>query len=118
MALLGVGASGDAGAPRVSLCSRSPAASAAAAAGRQQRRGGRGGRACGATKAGPQAQPQIAYARKRRALYCVDSTAPVVASRSTIFLARLTVSAMPFSTSLWMMNGLKSSSAMILGKPH
>jgi len=39
-------------------------------------------------------------------------------SRSTIFLARLTVSAIPFSTSLWMMNGLNSSSAMALGSPH
>ena len=39
-------------------------------------------------------------------------------SRSTIFLARLTVSAMPFSTSLWMMNGLKSSTAIALGRPH
>ena len=39
-------------------------------------------------------------------------------SFSTIFLARLTVSAMPFSTSLWMMNGLKSSTAIALGRPH
>jgi hypothetical protein len=39
-------------------------------------------------------------------------------SRSTIFLARLTVSAMPFSTSLWMMNGLNSSTAIVLGRPH
>ena len=39
-------------------------------------------------------------------------------SRSTIFLARFTVSAIPFSTSLWMMNGLKSSSAIALGRPH
>src|SRR5215203_5726474 len=39
-------------------------------------------------------------------------------SRSTIFLARLTVSAIPFSTSLWMMNGLNSSSAISFGSPH
>ena len=39
-------------------------------------------------------------------------------SRSTIFLARFTVSAMPLSTSLWMMNGLKSSNAIAFGSPH
>ena len=39
-------------------------------------------------------------------------------SFSTIFLARFTVSAMPFSTSLWMMNGLNSSTAIALGRPH
>src|SRR3954469_25150414 len=39
-------------------------------------------------------------------------------SRSTIFLARLTVSAMPFSTSLWMMNGFNSTTALVLGTPH
>src|SRR5438034_1223267 len=39
-------------------------------------------------------------------------------SFSTIFFARLTVSAIPFSTSLWMMKGLNSSTAMALGSPH
>src|SRR5256885_13100508 len=39
-------------------------------------------------------------------------------SFSTIFLARFTVSAMPFSTSWWMMNGLNSSTAIALGRPH
>ena len=39
-------------------------------------------------------------------------------SFSTIFFARFTVSAMPFSTSLWMMKGLNSSTAIALGRPH
>src|SRR6266508_2051189 len=39
-------------------------------------------------------------------------------SFSTIFFARFTVSAMPFSTSLWMMKGLNSSTAIAFGRPH
>jgi hypothetical protein len=39
-------------------------------------------------------------------------------SRSTIFLARFTVSASPRFSSSWMMKGLKSSTAIAFGRPH